>query len=355
MNSLRWYCCPYCKQKFVSKRKLKRPCLHNNTCKRFTADNDMDPLEVPDELKELSYIEEQLISKVHPLISLYKIKAHKFGYKGNVINFPQDVNEFAKKITTRKVSDLSCVVRTRESENPKEFSVNVSKVRRAVLWLKTNNPYYHDIEISEDNLSMLLEDGNVFESLVTIPIPNKDCPEEKPEDEEKSGEDMEPDVMDDDQFSSFNELGVPLAVNSNQNEQLKGKNPIKEATAEGYVCMAFPTLLPHGKADLNSPDRKEKVSIGDYFKHLLRYKDNRFQEHPRFRFFAMNTTMRWSAINYGSVHVERKDYLANMTIDDLKKKIQKDPNFVDKIMYECSSLRGSKGYWKSRRRENSCK
>ena len=34
------------------------------------------------------------------------------------------------------------------------------------------------------------------------------------------------------------------------------------------------------------------MTLDQYFKHLMKYKDKRFAQDPRFRFFALNTIMR---------------------------------------------------------------
>ena len=64
--------------------------------------------------------------------------------------------------------------------------------------------------------------------------------------------------------------------------------PINEFKTEGYMTQAFPTLFPTGDTDFAAP-RVHKVTIGDYMKHLMMYKDGRFARHPHFRSFALNT------------------------------------------------------------------
>ena len=58
--------------------------------------------------------------------------------------------------------------------------------------------------------------------------------------------------------------------------------PINEFTTEGYFSCAFHTLFPTGAEDF-SGQRQNQVTIGNYFKHLMMYDDNRFAKHPRFR------------------------------------------------------------------------
>ena len=58
-----------------------------------------------------------------------------------------------------------------------------------------------------------------------------------------------------------------------------------------YMIDAFPILFPTGAADFHE-HRPDNVSPQDYFKHLLRYRDDRFAQHPQFR-FLLTFTMRW--------------------------------------------------------------
>ena len=65
--------------------------------------------------------------------------------------------------------------------------------------------------------------------------------------------------------------------------------PSNEFTTEGYFSCAFPTLFPTGAGDF-SGQRQNQVTIGNYFKHLMMYDDNRF---------ALNTEMRWRTLQTG--------------------------------------------------------
>ena len=53
-----------------------------------------------------------------------------------------------------------------------------------------------------------------------------------------------------------------------------GGVPINEFTTEGYFSCAFPTLFPTGAGDFSGL-RQNQVTIGNYFKHLMMYDDNR--------------------------------------------------------------------------------
>ena len=65
--------------------------------------------------------------------------------------------------------------------------------------------------------------------------------------------------------------------------------------------------------------RQNQVTIGNYFKHLTMYDDNRFAKHPRFRFFAaLNTEMRWRALQTGRVYVKEHPGDAQLSLDELR-------------------------------------
>ncbi|KAJ1524609.1 hypothetical protein ONE63_011093 [Megalurothrips usitatus] len=196
-----------------------------------------------------------------------------------------------------------------------------------------------------------------MDRLSAIEVEDQDCNE----DDSIEGELTKPHIS---------EGCVPLNISSNQNEQVKrklddvtnesdqdvlnwpplSKEPLNEFNTPGYICQAFPCLFPYGKADLRD-NRQTKVSPSDYFKHLLRYEDNRFAQHTRFRFFAMNSLMRWSGIEKGNLYVNKHSDMKNMNVEELKEKVKENPSLVDSIMFQCSNVRGSKTYWKSKSKE----
>lgn len=91
----------------------------------------MDPGPVPPELQDLTYVEEQLIARVHPLISIFKLKGHtQFGYRGNIINFPQNVKQLAMQLPHR-IEDLTSLItiRTSDEVNPVDFYVRAGNLQ----------------------------------------------------------------------------------------------------------------------------------------------------------------------------------------------------------------------------------
>ncbi|CAG8835909.1 6852_t:CDS:1, partial [Gigaspora margarita] len=93
--------CPICNECFSSIILVVGECHRCYTKKtlpkKFSFGNNMDPEEVPEELQGLTEIEEMLIAQVFPVIVVYRLCGGQHGYRGNIINFLQDVEEFTTR------------------------------------------------------------------------------------------------------------------------------------------------------------------------------------------------------------------------------------------------------------------
>ena len=67
--------------------------------------------------------------------------------------------------------------------------------------------------------------------------------------------------------------------------------PINEYNIKGLLDMTFPTLFPTGDVNWLHP-HTFNVEMNEYGLHLLRYCDQIFGSHPRFRYFLLNIIMR---------------------------------------------------------------
>ena len=125
----------------------------------------------------------------------------------------------------------------------------------------------------------------------------------------------------------------------------RGETPINEFTTEGYISCAFPTLLPTGAGDYLAP-RERTVMVGNYFKHLIRYDDGRFARHPRFRYFALNTEMRWRALQTGRVYIKQHPKDARLSLDELRDMVgHEGDQLSSRVLHYASSMRGTRQYW----------
>ena len=273
-------------------------------------------------------MEEKLISAVLPIMSLYRLPHGQYAYSGHVINLPQDVASFVNSLP-RLPGELDVIVVRKEgaSDSHRDFRVRKSVVLVALQWLIINNKYYHSGHINHDTLALLPEDGNLT-ALRSVTLNST------------AEEQAMPSVQDVDPYNTHlpgsfvpsaaqrltEQETIRQSVQERQSDQQpvatptlswppSGAIPINEFTTEGYMSCAFPTLFPTGDADFVAP-WPLTVTIGNYFKHLLLYKDGRFARHPRFRYFALNTEMRWRALQAGRIYVRQHPVDAQLTVDE---------------------------------------
>ncbi|CAG8606715.1 20363_t:CDS:2 [Rhizophagus irregularis] len=243
MNKLEHKICPVYNERFPSINLILgmcRRCYGNkNEIKKFSRANNMDPGDVPEELKNLTKIEEMLIA-------------------GNVINFPQDIGEFVFRLP-RHPSTLDTLIVCRSSAESstsfRDFTVRRDKVRKALCWLKRNNQYYADIIIDDNVLRTLPDEGSIDDLL----------PQVRDAENRLHHIDYEPrdaDHLDELYFSPFplrNENHViddALARMQSETGPVMWPNiddtAINEFNTPGYIACAFPTLYPTGSADLQA-------------------------------------------------------------------------------------------------------
>ena len=111
--------------------------------------------------------------------------------------------------------------------------------------------------------------------------------------------------------------------------------------------MVFPTIFPMGDADWLQP-RISHVPLHEYALHLLRYFDQRFGKHPRFRYFLLNIIMRNRIQASTVVFVQKSMHeKAPTTIEDLCSLLCNllEQKLAESLMHFGSSFRGTRAYW----------
>ena len=78
-----------------------------------------------------------------------------------------------------------------------------------------------------------------------------------------------------------------------------------------YIAAGFLKLFPLGHGDYwahvqDRADNDQPLSFWEWLKHLLLLSDGRFQAHPRFYFFALNTALRNKALRARTYFVKRQ-------------------------------------------------
>jgi len=78
----------------------------------------------------------------------------------------------------------------------------------------------------------------------------------------------------------------------------------------------------------------------------MMYKDGCFAKHPRFRYFALNTEMRWLALQIGSIYVHQHPHDARLTVEELRDMVGHEGElFSSCVLHSETSLCGTRQYW----------
>jgi hypothetical protein len=116
-------------------------------------------------------LEEMMIAKVHPVMTVYTVKGGQRKMKNHIINFPQNVLRFYSELPLLPDAIPLMVRRERaDGGGHYDFRVRREKVRVALEWLKVNNTWYREVVINNDHLGMLPEDGNL-QNQWELPVP----------------------------------------------------------------------------------------------------------------------------------------------------------------------------------------
>ena len=215
-------------------------------------------------MQGLSQVEEMLISAVIPIMSIYRLPHGQYGYKGHVINLPQDITTFATSLPRLpKELDILTVRKDGSDSKHRDFRVRKAVVLKALLWLKQHNKYYQKIDIDYNALNDLPEDGN----LPNLSVIKSSRVIEK----ESSLQDTDEDAHDAESFvpiavQKLTEIeAVKKSIQERQNSAdqttvpwpHRADTPVNEFNMEGYMSCAFPTLFPTGAGDFLAP--RERV------------------------------------------------------------------------------------------------
>ena len=375
--------CTTCKEAWPTRQNLTSETYTCYRCKRdkkspkkFSAENDMDPGIVPEQLRGLTQVEEMLISRVCPIMRVYRKHGGQRGYKGHVLNLPQDVQSFLNRLPSQ-VADLPVMVVRRHGadDTHKDFTVRRHRVLEALLWLKTNNPFFKDIEIDRQVIQSLPENGVpdelryvIDDNEPSVHVENEGPPQEPTMSANASVEEL---ILGNDSTSfipmrqrqrkdgaaiqdAFNEVD-PLDWPSTEG------NVVNEFKTDGLATMAFPTLFPYGKGDPTNRARQHGITLTEAFKHLIKFAEKlengkfewRFASHPRFPYWALNMKQRHQLLSQANIYLRQHPADANMTMEELKEMVNSMSanQMVNRLQRYVSKVQGTNQYWYQRLQE----
>ncbi len=136
----------------ICKRDKKSPPL-------FSLGNKCNPGEQPPELRALTVVEQMLIAMALSSFRVYRIAGQgQLGFKGHVINFFQAPQGIARSLPRTNLPIL--LIERTIGNSRKVLRVRRWRVARALIWLQKNNPFYRSININEEAMSALPDDGD---------------------------------------------------------------------------------------------------------------------------------------------------------------------------------------------------
>lgn len=341
--------------------------------KKFGAENDMDPGIVPEQLKGLTQVEEMLISRVCPILRVYRKHGGQRGYKGHVLNLPQDIQSFLNRLPSQ-VADLPVLVVRRHGadDTHRDFTVRRHRVLEAILRLKTNNPFFKEIEIDHNAIQSLPENGIPEElryvidgSEPSVHVENEGPPQD-PDIDTNSNVNVEELVLENGR-TSF----IPMRQRQRKNgaaiqDAVNEVDPLDWPSTEGNAINEFKTdrlatmAFPYGKGDPTNRARQHGITLTEAFKHLMKFAEFvngkyewRFASHPQFPDWALNMKQRHQLLSQANIYLRQHPADTNMTIEELKDIVNSMSanQMVNRLQRYVSKVQGTNQYWYQRLQE----
>lgn len=299
---------------------------------------------VPEELSELTMVEESLIARARAKSWIVKLQETEGGFalptvqrglKGHTIIYPQRPGKLATVLPppVEDVLTFICVIFVGSSKltsewlrtKAKPLVVRREKVYKALQWLKDNNPLYKDVSISTENLDLLPEENILPYHVEHVP-PND--AQEMLESRYDNVEGLQ--KCPDRHFESVVVTDVnthtppgQLAAAAVRHVKTKGKpfvqmghgpQPMNEFCNVDLFPMLYPTLFPYGCGGFEDKKRRKPISLKEHVKYLFSLGDRRFQTHGSFLFTVFNTLQRRALLLHVSLKV-KKSYFSKFAKD----------------------------------------
>ena len=372
--------CTVCQEAWPLKSKPRTPymcsrCFRDKKSpKKFSCENSMIPSSVPNELQNLTQIEEMLIARALPIMRVYIKPGGQRGYSGHCINLPQNVTELATSLP-RYPKDLTVIIaKVKGKDNTfRDVTVRKQKVHNALVWLISNNPHYSELTINEKALNSLPENG-VPPDLMTV----------ETDDDIVSDDNCSPDAgpptdnpSEDNVYNHSTEMSSFLPVGEQQQQEIEAvrnqlsenesmpwpsveNEPLNEYQVSHLATMAFPTLFPDGKGDPTNQGLLRDVPLQERIKHLLKFAEiidgkwvYRFANHPRFSYWAFNMIQRKRILQQSGIFLKQNPGEAHLTIDELREMaVSNNANvFMSKVSRYVGNIAGTNAYWNRVREE----
>ena len=366
-----------------------------------------DPKPLPDFLKQypLTFVEQQVISLIHVQQFVYIRGSGSMASKGHCLNFAQDIKPLVKTLP-RLASEIPIIIF--KSKNESLADVLELRVRRKYIqiwleFLQKNSivPEYQRLDINSvnyiDRLNKLPINGLIDLKIIsTKEVLLQEIEELIPFEEQNTEfsqnlhnenicntveenlsqsmsqltvtENLEP-IFESGVWNPPNQAPLQNDLLLKKIDEMIDNNSSASVILDYPTCSeislndystpylaakAFPTLFPYGTGDpwavIRNSDGK---TILEKSRHLLRYcevsngkREFRFAKNSRFVLWLYNILFRNRVNEAGNVYLNYKQEHSNLTLEELKLKINTKQNDVIKSMQHFTSdIPGTPSYW----------
>ena len=314
------------------------------------------PEKVP-ELEDLCALEHLLICQIVAFMFLVgRHSGAQSALKGQVVLVPADLGKICKVLPRSCVDGnfLTLQLKRRLSDRLayKKQTINPAAVNAALMKLKEINPFYADVELSDDWQRVSEETDPTLWALLTES--DKDIAKDI------SALDIIQDSDSDDNAddpSCVHQEGVPSAtvMHNTDGPDIRDDEIVNIAPGEGQIpvfasevphceALAFPRHFPTGKFHF-AEKRKEPIKLLQYIHRNLKSCDARFASDPQYVFFALDWLERTSVHN-AIMFSERKTKGVSCSVAALQDRQRLHKMLSnDEIMATFKTIRGSPQYW----------
>ena len=313
--------------------------LSRHTLPKFALANRLYVGPVPEELKDLTMVEESMIARARAkswIVKLQELEANNAaptaqrGLKGHSIIYPQQPDHVASVLPPAVDETLAyiCVIFVGSSaltstwlrEKAKPLVVRREKVRNALKWLKANNPLYKNIEISEENLNSLPADD-------VLPYNIEHVVADEAQESLTSRYDNVAESVQQQVSTHFESVVIADVDAHTPAKQLRaaavhhaktlgkpfvqvahGPNPVNEFSNVDLFPNLYPTLYPYGCGGFEDKTRAKCISMKAHAKYLFSLRDRRFQKHYSFLFTVFNILQRRALLLGCSLKVKKTSF-----------------------------------------------
>jgi len=313
--------------------------LHRKSLPKHALANRLYVGPVPDELGDLTMVEESMIARARAKSWIVKLQEQdtdstsptaQRALKGHTIIHPQQPDKLKDVLPPPVDETLSfiCVIFVGSSKPTKEWLrdkakplvVRREKIRSALIWLKQNNPLYKDVEIDEGILETLpVEDvlayhvehveSNEAQEVLVSRYDNGGIHADS-----SSSTNFESVVIADvDAHTPLKQLRAAAVrhVKTKAKPFIQlghGPKPVNEFFNVDLFPMLYPTLFPYGCGGFEDCKRVKRISLKEHVKYLFSLSDKRFQTHYSFLFTAFNILQRRSLLLGSSLKVKKASF-----------------------------------------------